>query len=151
MADTDPGAEYSIRKERRGYSTLLAVDPHTGKEWDVLLPGLKMDWVKKQGQGAAKEMAFTLPWALRNIRHLHRGVRDDDLEIDDDKWLCYIAAPSRAYNWRTGSECNAWEDELFLVYVTDERVVYHWGWYACDGFDNTLPVDHKTRFKDCIF
>lgn len=151
MADTDSGATYSVRKERRGYTTHLAIDPHTGGEWDVLIPDKKLDWVRKEGPGAQKELAFTVRWSLRNIRHLYRGVRDDDLELDEDGWLCYIATPSRAYNWRTGADLPAWTNELFMVYVTDERIVYHWGWYDCDRHDPTLPVDYETRFTDRIF
>lgn len=151
MADTAPNATYSVRKERRGYSTILAIDPHTGKPWDVLLSGLKIGDTQKKGLGASRELAFTVRWALQNIRHLYRGVRDDKLDLDEDEWLCYIATPPKAYDWKTGELREAWESELFLVYLTEERVVYHWGWYDCDPHDKTLPIDHENRFTDPIF
>ena len=151
MGDTLPGAAYSKRKTRRGYQTILAVDPHDGQEWDVLVPDSKLAWVASQGRGATLEFVETVRWSLKNIRHLFRGVRDDDREIDDDGWLCYVSTPSKAYDWKRGIQVPPWENELFLVYMTDERVVYHWAWYDIDGEDPHLPIDHDVRFRERVF
>ena len=140
-------------KARQGYATVKAKDPHDGREWDVLLPDKRLEWAKRNGVGAVRELAYTVPWALQNIRHMFRGVRDDDCEIDDedDKWLCYVSTPPRAYDWRTGNQVDAWRDEVFLVYVTDERVVYQWSWVKADPNDPCLPIGYLERFKTQVF
>jgi hypothetical protein len=151
MSDTTPGAHYSKKKSRSGYAALPAIDPHDGGEWDVLIPGKLMDWVKSRGEGATRELCDTVPWALKNIRRMFRGIRDDEREVDDDGWLCYVSRPSHAYDWKTGKRVPAWPGEIFLVYVTDERVVYHWCWVKADPDDPDLPIDHDERFKAKVF
>jgi hypothetical protein len=151
MSETHPGAVYSKTKERRGYATLQAVDPHDGGQWDVLLSHDQMDWIAANGKGAARELADTVRWSLLNIRHLYRGVRDDDRDVDDDGWLCYVATPEHAYNWKSGEKVRSWPHQVFLVYVTDERVVYHWRWDDCSEDDPHLPVDYLKRFRDKVF
>src|SRR3990167_1089392 len=151
MADTSPVAVYVAIKTRRGYVTLPAIDPHTGSQWDVLLSDEKIGWIGKQGIGAARELAFTVPTALLNIRHLYRGIRDDRREVDEDDWLCYISTPSKAYDRKSGACVPAWRGEVFLVYVTDERVVYNWYWDKCDLSSPHLPRDFDNRFTERIF
>jgi hypothetical protein len=151
MSETHPGATYSKEKVRRGYSTLRAIDPHDGGEWDVLLPNDKMDWIARQGMGAARELADTVRWALLNPRHVYRGVRDDERDVDDDGWLCYVARPKHAYDRRTGEKRDPWPGEVLLVYVTDERVVYLWYWDECDEHDDTLPRYFEERFTERVF
>lgn len=151
MSETLPGANYSKEKARRGYSQLEAIDPHDGNFWKVLLPDKKLAWAAREGKGTALELAYTVRWALCNMCYLFRGVRDDELEIDDDGWLCYVATPPHAYNRRTGAQVPPWPGEVFLVYVTDERVIYHWAWYDCDHQHKNLPIDHAARFTEKVF
>jgi hypothetical protein len=151
MSDTTPGCVYSKEKSRRGYSPLPAVDPHDGKTWTVLLPHKMVSWIAARGRGAALELGYTVPWALLNPRHVFRGIRDDDSNIDDDGWLCYVSRPTHAFDWKTHKRGPSWPGEVFLVYVTDERVVYCSTWVKCDPNDPDLPIDFEDRFKVRVF
>ncbi len=151
MSETLPNDGFEHRKVRNGYMSIEAVCPHDGKIWDVYLSLEKAKWVTSNGMGATLELAETVRDGLRNPRRIFRGVRDDDREIDDDGWLCYISRPSVAYDRKRHVKVPAWDNEVFMIYVTDERVVYHWGWYACDNQDPDLPVDYENRFKKPVF
>jgi hypothetical protein len=152
--ETLPGADYSKRKTRRGYESLLAVDPHDHGEWDVLLSAAKIGQIAQLGKrrpGAIKELIDTVRWSLRGAKHIFRGVRDDKQDLDEDPWLCYVARPSHAFDWKTGERRQAWVDEVFLLYVTDERVVYHWYWDHCDPDNPALPLNYRLRFGKQVF
>ena len=138
------------KKRRRGYSSIDAIDPTDGGRWQVLLPDTKMDYVAAQGLGAAMELADTVRWALLHPRAVFRGVRDLERDVSEDKWLCYVATPSHAYDHKTGEKCPPWPGEVFLVFVTEEQVLYNWYWYACDGCDSHLPADYDVRFLEKV-
>jgi hypothetical protein len=138
----------SKQKHRRGYSSLDAIDPQDGGKWQVLLPNGKMDYVASQGRGATMELADTVRWTLLNPSAIFRGIRDLDKEISDDHWLCYVSRPKHAYNHKTGKKQQTWMGEVFLVFVTDERILYNWYWAECDPRDSGLPADYETRFLE---
>jgi hypothetical protein len=152
MADTSDGAEYSKSKSRRGYQQIDARDPHdpTGT-WQVLLSDDKAGYVARKGLGAMYEMTETMRWSLVHAEHCWRGVRHEQPEIDETEWLCYSAGPSHAWDLKRHQRVRAWDDSIFLVFVTDERVVYHWCWYDADHGDPTCPVNHLNRFTEPIF
>lgn len=137
-------------KRRRGYCSIDAIDPSDGKKWQVLLPDTKMDYVASQGHGAALELADTVRWTLLHPCALFRGVRDLERDISEDAWLCYVGIPHHAYDRKTGARRPPWAGEVFLVFVTDERVVYNWYWYESDSRDSRLPADYEGRFLERI-
>jgi hypothetical protein len=145
MAGSEPKT-----KCRRGYTSVKAIDPRDGGEWELLLSDAKMRWVAEQGEGAAKELGYTVRPALLNITSIHCGVRDLERDIDEDNWLCYVATPAYAYDWKTGDRVPAWRNEVLLIFVTEERVIYGWYWCKCDPQDKTLPFDHRTRFRERV-
>lgn len=145
VAESEPKA-----KSRTGYVSVKAIDPRDGGEWDLLISHEKMGWVAQQGEGAAKELGYTVRPALLTIRGIYRGVRDLEKGIDEDDWLCYVATPSNAYDWKTGECRPAWKDEVLLIFVTDERVIYGWYWCKCDPQDKSRPFDHHIRFKEQV-
>jgi hypothetical protein len=97
------------------------------------------------------ELADTVRWALLHPRALFRGVRDLEREIAEDGWLCYVAIPSHAYDHKTGKKYPAWLGEVFMVFVTEERVVYNWYWCKCDGRESHLPADYENRFLERVW
>jgi hypothetical protein len=142
---SDPSSK---EKRRRGYSSLDAIDPNDGGKWQVLLSDDKMDWVASQGRGAALELADTVRWSLIHPRAIFRGIRDLERDIVEDQWLCYIACPQHAYDHKTGQKRGAWTGEVFMVFVTDDRVLYGWYWAECDQHDAHLPNDFEDRFRE---
>ena len=79
---------------------------------------------------------------------IFRGVRELDREISEDDWLCYVARPKHAYDYVTGEKRPPWPGEVFLVFITDERVLYLWYWTNCDPCKSDLPADYETRFLE---
>jgi hypothetical protein len=109
-----------------------------------------MDYVAAQGHGTAMELADTVRWALLHPRAIFRGIRDLDRDVSEDNWLCYVAVPGHAYDRKTGKRRPAWPNEVFMVFVTDERVIYNWYWTECDGQQSHLPADYETRFLEKV-
>ncbi len=143
---------YEKRKSRVHYAAVPALDPHDGGEWDLLISPKTLEWAASRGIGSAKELAYTVRWALLNPEVVFQGVRDDEPEIDEDGWLCYVSRPNFAYNLKTGQiVCPAWADEVFLIFVNDERVVYLWYWGKCDAVDDHLPIDYEGRFRERVW
>ena len=138
------------KKQRRGYSSLDAIDPNDGGMWQVLLKDGKMDYVASQGHGAAMELADTVRWTLLHPRALFRGVRELDRDVAEDKWLCYVAVPGHAYDHKTGRKRAAWPGEVFMVFVTEERIIYNWYWYESDRNESHLPDDYENRFLERV-
>lgn len=129
MSDTRAGAKYSKTKERRFYRNIRARDPHDLGEWEILISPDFYEYTQKRGMGKTREFVDIVRQAVLNPRKLFRGIRDDEVDVDDDDWLCYVATPSHAYNYRTGDKCPVvWDKSVMLVYVTDERVLYNWYW-----------------------
>ena len=150
MSDIDRSPGEPKAKHRRGYASLEAIDPNDGGTWQVLLADGKMDHVAARGHGAAMELADTVRWTLLHPRAVFSGVRELDRGIAEDNWLCYVAKPGHAYDHKTGKRCPAWPNEVFMVFVTDERVVYNWYWSECDEQDSHLPADYGTRFFEQV-
>jgi hypothetical protein len=151
MGDTLPGAEYDKDKTRPGYAVVTAVDPHDGGTWNVLISPKLLEWVKRNGMGRTRELTDSVRWSLLNPSAVYRGVRDLEREIDDDGWLCYVATPPRAYDYRTGNARRPWEGEVLMVCVTDERELYGWWWVEADPDDARLPIGHQQRFREKVF
>jgi hypothetical protein len=150
MSQWSPSAGEPKDKQRRGYSSLEAIDPNDGGRWQVLLPHGKMDYVASQGHGAVMELADTVRWALLHPRAVFRGVRELEREIAEDNWLCYVAVPGHAYDRKTGHKRPAWPGEVFMVFVTEERIVYNWYWSECDAGESHLPSDYTDRFLERV-
>jgi len=101
--------------------------------------------------GRTRELVDAVRWALLHPASVYRGIRDIDNEIDEDDGLCYVAAPPRAYDYRTGEQRPAWNNEVMLVFVNEERVLFNWFWVKVDPSDRRLPVDHEIRFREKVF
>ena len=138
------------QKQRRGYASVEAIDPRDGKIWHVLLPDTKMDYTARRGLGAAMELADTVRWALRHPRSIFRGVREIEKDVVEDDWLCYVSAPGHAYDYKTGAKRAAWPGEVFLVFVTDDRVIFNWYWCEADKRECYLPSDYENRFLEKV-
>lgn len=151
MAETASGATYEKTKERRGYAAIPAIDPHDGGEWDVLISPQLLQQTQRRGMGRTKELADTVRWAVLHPTALFRGIRDIENEIDDDDWLCYVATPPTAYDYKTGDVRDGWSGQVLLVCVNDERVLFNWMWVDCDPENPKWPIDHKVRFREKVF
>lgn len=148
MADTSAGVDYSKEKTRRGYVSIDARDPHDGGSWQVLVSDEKAKHTARKGKGHVHELADTVRWTLKFPTRIYRGVRQEEPEIDETEWLCYVARPPHGWDLKRHIQVNAWPGEIFMVFVTDERIVYHWCWDKVDPRDGSKPIRFDTRFTE---
>jgi hypothetical protein len=152
MESSHPGiavlAHHPKDKARQGYSSLDAVDPRDGTHWKVLLSHQRQDWVRSQGIGRLREMAYTVTETLTNPNKVYVGVRSEDVNGQEstNDWLCYVAIPSRRFLHPSGAEVPAPPGRLFLVFVTSELVVYTWYWAETDPENPAFVLDADERF-----
>ena len=121
-----------------------AIDPVTGKTHNVYLRTKSIQETAKRGMGPTRELAFTVPVVLKTPKAIFRGVREEG----ELSWLCYCGIPDTAYDRKTGASGPSWADEVFLVYVNDDGMIYNWRWEKCDQTDCDLPINYVSRFDE---
>ena len=127
-----------------------AVEPRSGKRMVVIISQQKLLSLIQRSEGQVKEAAFTVPIILKKPRAVFRGLMRDGDEPrakGEEGWLCYCGIPDVAYN-ADGSERAPWPNEVFLVFVSGEKVVYNWYWSPCDSQNHELPDGFLERFKE---
>jgi hypothetical protein len=127
---------------RRGYRLIDdAIDPRDGKPWQLRVSEDKIKLIAQRSCGQAKELAYVVPEVLRIPSCIFQGVREEG----EKDWLCYCGVPSHAYK-KNGDRVEAWEGEVYLVFVSADRVVYNFRWEACDSEKQCFPKDYAKRF-----
>jgi hypothetical protein len=112
----------------------------------LLLRARKIQDTAKRGEGAAKELGYTVREAVKRPTAIFRGVREEG----ESQWLCWVSRPSWAYDYRTGDRRTAWAGEVFLVFANDDRIIYAWRWEKADPDDPDLPENHALRFDERV-
>ena len=131
-------------RTRRGYRGVRAVDPDSGQETTAFVSYDKIDATARfRSRGQVLELAHLVPDALARPQAVFRGVREEA----ERRWLCYVGRRSRAFH-PDGTERTPYPGEVFLVFVTDQMVVYNWNWFEADEQDAALPRDHADRFSE---
>ena len=134
-------------KTHRGL-LVRAIDPKDGTRFDALIPHFRIQWARTMGEGAIRELAYSVQQVLLRPHAVFEGVRRD---ADDDSgategWLCYIGTPEPRYEYRTGQERSRGR-RVMLVYLNDERTVYLHRWEEESEEHEGLPKDMKDRFR----
>jgi hypothetical protein len=117
-----------------------------GGTWKLLLRARKVQTTARKGMGAARELGYTVPWALQNPTAIFRGVREEG----EASWLCYVSRPTRVYDHRTGELRQPWSGQVFLVFVNNDRIIYNWRWEKADAADPNLPENAAVRFEERV-
>lgn len=115
-------------------------------------------WCKRRGMGASSELVYLVPEVLRTPACIFRGLRweQDEPRRGHDRpgWICYCGAPGKAFR-SNGTEIDPYVDEVFLVFLDDEKYVYGCGWEDADQVDNVMPMNWDDvvdpRFKELIY
>ena len=138
------------RRDSSHYATLPAQSPDGG-EMDVYVAHRKVRDVAGRSQGQRLELAHIMPGVLRHPAAIFEGLRRDEDEPKEHGlgWLCYCGVPPYAFH-ASGSRRPAYEDEVYLVFVNDEHVAYHWYWSKCDPDHPKLPMGYTERFRKRI-
>ncbi len=133
---------------RRRDLTIGAVDPDTGKSFEVILSHDRLHRVCSRSRGQIKEAKFLVPEILQKPTVIYEGLRkeEDHRYTKTEGWLCYSGVPSCAYA-QNGSRIEPRPGEVFLVFVDDEKIVYLWYWCECDKDNPNIPVDADIRFR----
>lgn len=102
----------------------------------------------KKGEWAVLEMTKILPEILKSPKAIFEGIRwdeDEDREVDADGWRCYVGIPKLSFD-KDGKQGAPWKDEVYLVFVNADGVVYNWRWEDCDSDNTTVPHGYVERF-----
>jgi hypothetical protein len=129
-----------------GCVAIEAVSPKDGKRCEVFLRQSKIEATAKRGMGAARELAYLVPFVLQNPNAVYRGVREEG----ESQWLCYAGSPPDAYNHKTGERLRPWAGQVFLVFLDDDRIIYNWRWDKADADSLRLPADFARRFEEQV-
>ena len=75
------------------------------------------------------------------------GLRMDE---DEDRkgvgWRCYCGIPEHAY-LRDGTEIRPYTEQIYLVFVNEDRIAYNWRWEKSEPDNPRFPILHQERFK----
>jgi hypothetical protein len=139
----DPG------NSRRSGIVLAARDPKEGTlSLHVQISFDRMQAVAKRGLGHAKECGYIVPSILANPIAIFEGLRRDE---DEDRWgfgwRCYCGVPAHSYR-PDGTEAPPYPNQIYLVFVNDERIAYNWRWEKSTVEEPTLPAHWETRFRE---
>lgn len=136
---------------RREGLSVQAIDPFDGTQYELTIRHERIQAMRLRGKGAIQEAAYLVEYVLQHPRAIFRGLRRDEDEPrhegDGTGWLCYCAIPPRAYD-RDGNEIPPYRRKVYLVFVTDEEIVYNWRWDQADADEQHLPHDHENRFRE---
>ncbi len=134
---------------RRDNILLDALEPESGRFYKVQISYRRMHAVARRGIVQASECAYILPGILLDPTSVFEGIRLDE---DEDRyesgagWRCYCGLPASSYRI-DGSKGPPFPDEVYLVFINNERIAYNWRWEKCDPDNPQLPIDHATRFN----
>jgi hypothetical protein len=134
-------------RPRRKYLTLQALNPLDGTLDEVLVSFDRMQAVGRRSMGHAKECGIIVPAILQHPAAVFEGLRqDEDEDARGVGWRCYCGVPSQAYR-SDGSPRPPYPQQIYLVFVNEDRVAYNWRWEKADADDARLPRGHATRFR----
>jgi len=131
---------------RRDYLTLAALEPD-GSTGEVLISYDRMQTVARRSMGHAKECGYIVPAVLQAPTAIFEGLASDE---DEDRrgvgWRCYCGAPAVAYR-ADGTSRPPFPNQVYVVFVNEDRVAYNWRWEKTDPDAPGLPLNHAKRFK----
>jgi hypothetical protein len=128
-------------RTRRELLSIEALDPLTGQRSLVYsLDYKKIQYIGKRSLGQLHETAEIVPFILQSPRSIFEGLCWDQDEKGSRGvgWRCYCGLPELAYR-EDGIQIEPYHEEVCLVFVDDENIVYNWRWEKSDRADKGLP------------
>ena len=123
---------------RREPFTLDAFDPLNGT-CEVYIRERRMLTIARLGRWKLLEARELVPEVLSHPSVIFEGLRwEGDEDKDRPGWRCYCAKPTYMYD-RQGNGVNADGNQVFVVFVNDQRVVYNWRWAFASDDDSEVP------------
>jgi hypothetical protein len=127
---------------RRGYRGFEALRPDGRGTWEVYVSYDDLERVAKLGVRRFQELAGLVPDALRHPVAVFRGVRVHEADA-----FIYVGLPNQPFAF-PGSRRTGRRDEVLVVYLTSDRVIYNWRWLPADPVVRVLPRDHQELFLE---
>jgi len=109
--------------------------------------------MSKRSVGQVLECAELVPFCLSEPKAIFEGLRldEDEKYSDGPGWRCYSSRPQYAYT-EDGDRADPYGDEVFLVFVNHDRIVYNWRWEPANLDDLHVPMDlGGDRFRRQIY
>ena len=95
-----------------------------------------------------------MPAMLQHPTAVFEGLRrDEDEDPGGTGWRCYIGHPAVSFR-KDGSEADPHPNQVYLVFVNDEGVVYNWRWEMADLDHPDFPkgvFGQNERFKKRVY
>lgn len=129
-----------LLETRKNIITLNGLCPYGKSEWDFRITSENAKKTASTSMGASKELAYNVPFVLKEKNALvFQGLRTEG----HVEGLCYVGRPHRRFR-ADGTEFQVKDDEYFLVYITQDRIIYHSRWEPLSA--KVLEKDFVERF-----
>lgn len=138
------------RRTRREHLTTHAIDPVDGRLREVTLSMARVRAAAMRSEGQLRECALVVPMVLQRPTAIFQGLRrEEDEPHEGYGWRCYCGIPDAAYR-QDGAARQPWPGEVFLVFVTEDWIVYNWYWTKCAPDSSDLPAGYEERFRERV-
>ena len=85
-------------------------------------------------------LGYLVPEIVSRPKSVFRGIREEG-----DDGLCYAGTP--AFAFPGGRKSKPYPNQIFLVFVNPDRIIYNWRWELSETGAPSLPRNYKTRFE----
>lgn len=131
----------------KGYRSISGFNPLTFGQQEFLVSNAQIEHLHKNGPEFRFYELQSVAEVLAKPIAVFRGLNRDGKEHA----LCFTGHPSRyGEDWKGPGHPNM----VFMVGVTDNWVIFEWGWEKIDEQDTCCqkcPNDAKRRFKELVW
>lgn len=127
-----------------------AIDPEDGSNIEILIPQRRVQWARRNGKGAIRELATSVATAVHRPQKAYEGIRheydnDESPHAESDGWRCYVGGQGRGHNYITGRVIDK-SGQVLLVFVNQDAIIYNHRWEKEDPDKPGCPIDADRRF-----
>lgn len=120
----------------RTNAVLLAGLGPDGSAWAFELMSDRMKRAAEHGMGEATTLAKCVLQVLQDAGAMvFQGLRRDGYE----EGLCYVGSPPSRFN-ADGSKRTPQIDDMFFVFINEDRTIYTWGWETVPSHQHNDPT-----------
>lgn len=119
---------------RKGYESLNALDPNSQKTREAFIAKIQIEHLLKWGPATRYYEILSVAEVLEQPTSVHKGLNREGKE----NALCYVGKPHR---FGDGWNSPGFPGMVFLVFVTDDDVIFEWRWEAEDSQRAGYPCD----------
>ena len=130
-------------KSRRGYSPVPGIDPGDGKIATLLLSPKLLESCRLHPV-KVYELAYLVPECVLRPLSIFEGL-ERDFGDTECAWLCYCSRPAESLLRKHGMTQK--EDDVFLVFINPDQVIFQFYWDDCDPQEPNRPKGWEDRFR----